>query len=191
MNLRDLVLKNRSYRRFDESYAISREELVSFVDLARHSASARNAQPLKYILSWTSERNALIFPCLAWAAYLKNWKGPAEGERPSAYIVMLGDTEISNQYFCDHGIAAQSILLGATEKGYGGCIIGSVNKELLYKNLGIPKRYEILQVIALGKPAEKVVIEPMPSDGDYKYWRDEQNVHHVPKRSLEELILNL
>ncbi|MGB9745395.1 MAG: nitroreductase family protein [Bacteroidales bacterium] len=191
MNLRDLVLKNRSYRRFDESYAISREELVSFVDLARHSASARNAQPLKYILSWTSERNALIFPCLAWAAYLKNWKGPAEGERPSAYIVMLGDMEISNQYFCDHGIAAQSILLGATEKGYGGCIIGSVNKELLYKNLGIPKRYEILQVIALGKPAEKVVIEPMPSDGDYKYWRDEQNVHHVPKRSLEELILNL
>ncbi|HQH40307.1 MAG TPA: nitroreductase family protein [Bacteroidales bacterium] len=191
MNLRDLVLKNRSYRRFDESYAISREELVSFVDLARHSASARNAQPLKYILSWTPERNALIFPCLAWAAYLKNWKGPDEGERPSAYIVMLGDTEISNQYFCDHGIAAQSILLGATEKGYGGCIIGSVNKELLYKNLGIPQRYEILQVIALGKPAENVVIEPMPSDGDYKYWRDEQNVHHVPKRSLEELILNL
>jgi nitroreductase len=191
MNLRDLIMKNRSYRRFDESYAIAKEELVSLIDLARHSASARNAQPLKYILSWTPESNKLIFPCLAWAAYLKNWKGPAEGERPSAYIVMLGDTSISNQYFCDHGIAAQSILLGAAEKGYGGCIIGSVNKELLRKNLEIPEQYEILQVIALGKPAEKVVIEPMPANGDYKYWRDEQNVHHVPKRSLEELILNL
>lgn len=191
MNVRELILKNRSYRRFDESHVILEEELISLIDLARHSASARNAQPLKYILSCTPERNNLIFPALAWAAYLKNWNGPEKGERPSAYIIMLGDTSITNQYFCDHGIAAQSILLGAVEKGYGGCIIGSVNKELLRKNLSIPGQYEILQVIALGKPAERVVIDPMPPDGDYKYWRDEHGVHHVPKRSLDELILNL
>jgi len=191
MNIKDLIIRNRSYRRFDEKTRISKEDLRSFIDLARLSASARNAQPLKYILSWTPEKNALVFQTLSWAAYLKGWEGPAEGERPAAYIIMLGDTAIASHYFCDHGIAAQSILLGATEKGFGGCIIGSVNKSLLQTLLHIPAQYEILHVIALGSPAERVVIEPMQPGGDFKYWRDKEQVHHVPKRSLDELILDL
>jgi len=189
--LKDLILKNRSYRRFYEDFRIECETLKELVDLARLSASAANLQPLKYILSCDPEKNSLIFPHLKWAGYLKDWPGPQEGERPSAYIIILGDTEIAENFGCDHGIAAQSILLGATEKGLGGCIIGSVDRESLRKVLNIPERYEILLVIALGKPKEKVVIEEVGPDGDIKYWRDEKGVHHVPKRRLEEIILTL
>lgn len=126
--LKDLVLKNRSYRRFWQSERITETQLRDWVDLARCSASARNSQPLKYILSTEESINAQIFEQLAWAGYLTTWKGPEEGERPSAYIVLLHDTLISGNYFCDEGLAMQSILLGATEAGFGGCIIHSVNQ---------------------------------------------------------------
>jgi nitroreductase len=187
--IKDLVLKNRSYRRFYEDVSVPLETLRDLVDLARLSASAANMQPLKYILSCDRDRNALIFEHLAWAGYLKDWPGPAAGERPSAYIIMLGDTVIAKNVVCDHGIAAQSILLGAVEKGLGGCMIASVQREKLRAALGVPGRYEILLVLALGKPRETVVIEKMGSDGDVKYWRDSEGRHHVPKRSLDEIIV--
>ncbi len=190
MMLSDLVLRNRSYRRFYQEVTIDLETLKELVDLARLSASASNKQPLKYILSCDPERNGLIFPHLGWAGYLKDWPGPSEGERPSAYVIILGDKDIRQSFGCDHGIAAQSILLGATEKGFGGCMIGSVQKDGLREALGIAPQYEILLVIALGKPKETVVIEAVGPDGDIKYWRDDEGRHHVPKRSLDELILH-
>ena len=124
-----------------------------------------------------------------WAGYLRRWSGPEEGERPSAYIVILGDTEIRKSFGCDHGIAAQSIMLGATERGLGGCMIASIDRSELRQVLDIPKHYEILLILALGKPKEKVVIEEVGPDGNIQYYRDAQGVHHVPKRSLDELIL--
>ena len=187
--IRDLILRNRSYRRFCQEVDIKLETLRELVDLARLSPSARNAQPLKYILSCEPQRNSLIFPHLAWAGYIKGWSGPCEGEKPSAYIVILGDTEIRRSFGCDHGIAAQSIMLGATEKGLGGCIIASIEKEGLRKALKIPPQYEILLVLALGKPIETVVIEKVGSNGDIKYWRDSKGVHHVPKRPLDDIII--
>jgi len=187
--LADLILKNRSYRRFYEDAAISLDTLRELVDLARLSASARNGQPLKYALCCDRTTNAAIFSTLAWAGYLTDWPGPVEGERPSAYIVVLGDTALSQSFGVDHGIAMQSILLGATEKGLGGCMIGSVQRERLRAILGISEQYEILNVVALGKPKETVVLDPVAPDGSIKYWRDAQQVHHVPKRRLEDLIV--
>ena len=188
--LKDLVLKNRSYRRFYQEVVVELKTLRELVDLARLSASALNLQPLKYVLSCEPQKNALIFPHLGWAGYLKDWPGPAEGERPSAYIIVFGDTEISRSVGCDHGIAAQSILLGATEKGLGGCMIATVKRQELSQALGIAPRYEIVLVIALGKPKETVVIEKVGPDGDVKYWRDSQSVHHVPKRALDDIIIS-
>jgi len=187
--IRDLVLRNRSYRRFHQGEAIDRETLRELVDLARLSASAANNQPLKYVLSADPERNALIFPLLGWAGYLEEWPGPPEGERPSAYIVILGDKRIRSTFGCDHGIAAQSILLGAVERGLGGCMIASVRREELAAALAIAQHFEILLVLALGRPKETVRIEPLGPDGDVRYWRDEAGVHHVPKRSLDEIII--
>jgi nitroreductase len=188
MNVRQLVELTRTIRRFDENHTISANTLASLVDLARLSASAANRQPLKYILVNDPDVREKVFPCLAWAGYLTNWDGPAPGERPAAYIIILGDREISESFSVDHGIASQSIMLGATEAGLGGCIIASVKKERLRTALEIPKSYDILLVIALGKPAEKVVIETLVNN-NVKYWRDEEGVHHVPKRTLEEIIL--
>ena len=187
--IRDLIIKNRSYRRFFQEVTIERQTLGELVDLARLSASGANLQPLKYILSCDPEKNALIFPHLAWAGYLKDWPGPSEGQKPSAYIIILIDTQIRNSVGCDHGIAAQSILLGATEKGLGGCIIGSIQRDGLRKALDIPSHYEILLVLALGKPSEKVVIETVDKTGDIKYWRDAEDIHHVPKRPLDDIII--
>jgi nitroreductase len=187
--IRDIVIKNRSYRRFHQEHTINMEELREIVDLARLSASAANRQPLKYILSNDVTVNGAIFEHLGWAAYLKDWPGPAEGERPSAYIIILGDTDIARDFWCDHGIAAQSILLGAVEKRLGGCMIGAINKKSLAEALHISGRYEILLVIAIGKPKEEIRIERVGPDGDIRYWRDENGVHHVPKRSLDEVIL--
>ncbi|MBT9149374.1 MAG: hypothetical protein DDT27_01455 [Dehalococcoidia bacterium] len=186
----DLIRSNRSFRRFDQGVTLSRDTLVDLVDLARHSASTRNLQPLKYILSCEPERNDLIFATLTWGAALKDWGGPAEGERPSAYIIVLGDTKLTANFGCDHGIASQSIMLGAKARDLGGCMIASIDRPRLRASLNIPDRYEILLVLAIGKPAETVVIEPLGPEGDTRYWRDSQGIHHVPKRSLDEIILS-
>jgi nitroreductase len=186
--LKNLILANRSYRRFHQESLIDESVLLELVDLARLSASGGNAQALKYILSCDHKRNAAIFPHLAWAASLSDWPGPAEGERPAGYIVIVLDTSISKGSGCDHGISAQSILLGATERGLGGCMIGSIQREALRNALAIPERYEIVLVIALGKPSEAVVIDEV-TDGSTQYWRDDEGRHHVPKRALNDIIL--
>lgn len=189
MILEELVMRNRSYRRFHENHAIDRHTLENLVNLARLSASAANKQPLRYMLFTDPQKNNLIFPNLGWAAYLTDWPGPGEGERPSAYIVVLADSQWATPWTAiDSGIACQSILLGATELGLGGCIIASVKREKLRAVLKISERYEILMVIALGKPREIIDLEPMRND-EVEYWRDKEGVHHVPKRHLKEIIL--
>jgi len=189
--LRGLILKNRSCRRFHQEAAIERATLEGLVDLGRLSASGGNRQPLKYILSCEAGSNARIFPTLAWAAYIKDWPGPADGERPSAYIIVLGDKTITESFGCDHGIAAQSIMLGAAELGLGGCMLSSIDRSALRGALGILPHLEILLVLALGKPKETVTIEKADASGDTKYWRDAKGVHHVPKRRLDDIIVGL
>ncbi|MBN2394862.1 MAG: nitroreductase family protein [Candidatus Atribacteria bacterium] len=190
MALKELIKRNRSYRRFDENKLVNQSQLIDLIDLARLSASASNRQPLKYFLSNQPEINEKIFGTLGWAGYLADWIGPAKGERPTAYIVLLGDHMITENFGVDPGIAAQSILLGATEKGLGGCMFGSVARETLGKLLRISPQYEILYVLALGFPIEKVQIEEVGSDGNIQYWRDHNQVHHVPKRSLSEIVVS-
>ena len=187
--LKELVSRTRSYRRFYQDVPVSLETLRELVDLGRLASSGRNIQPLKYALCSEPAAVAAIFPTLAWAGYLPEWGGPREGERPTAYIVILGDTTLSQAFGVDEGLAVQNIMLGAVEKGLGGCILGSVQRERVRALLGIPERYEILHVIALGKPKESVVLDPVGPDGDIKYWRDGNQVHHVPKRLLEDILV--
>jgi nitroreductase len=188
MNLKELVFRTRSYRRFYESHSIDYKTLENLIDLARLSASGANRQPLKYLIYYSPEDCARIFPSVVWAAYLKDWDGPEPGERPSGYIIILGDKSIAEGFGVDHGIAAQSIMLGATEAGLGGCMIASIRREQLRAELNIPDQFEILLILALGKPVENVIIEKIRND-DVKYWRDEEKNHHVPKRPLSEIII--
>jgi len=189
MMLKELIRQNRSCRRFHQDHKIDSETLVELVDLARLSASAANLQPLKYIISCNPQMNAEIFPCLGWAVYLKDWPGPKEGERPAGYIIILGDTSISRSFDWDLGIAGQSILLGAREKGLAGCMIGNLKKKELVEILDVDPVMNVLLVIALGKPAEEIRIDPLGNDGNIQYWRDQNGVHHVPKRNIEDIII--
>ena len=185
--LYDLIRKTRSFRRFKEDETVDQETLRYLVEMARLGGSARNVQPLKYVLVNSPVLRAKIFPHLAWAGYLKEWPGPREGERPAAYIVCLLDTSLSQGADCDLGIATQNILLAASEKGLGGCRIASIAPGLR-EVIGLEDYLQIIQVVALGKPAETVLLEEKCPGGDIKYWRDADQVHHVPKRSLQEII---
>jgi len=188
-NFKELVKSNRSCRRFDNAFALDTQTLTDLVELARYTASGANNQPLKYIISSSREQNDKIFSCLTWAAYLKEWKGPEPAEQPTGYIVILGDTTISNNFWCDHGIAAQTILLGARARGLAGCMFAAINIKKLKTLLGIGDHLEVKLVIALGKPVEQACIDDVDDGGDIRYFRDENQVHHVPKRKLEDLIL--
>lgn len=189
MKLVELVEKNRSYRRFDGNHRIAEETLRNLVALARITPSGGNKQPLKYVISCSHEWNARIFETLAWAGYLPDWPGPEEKERPTGYIVVLFDKELQITADIDVGIASQTMLLGAVEQGLGGCMLGSVKRDELARMLSLPEKFAIALVIALGKPVEKVVLEDIAPSGSIKYYRDSSQTHHVPKRSVKELIL--
>lgn len=191
MDFSDLVRSSRSYRRFEEQRRITVDTLRFLVELTRFAPSGANRQPVKYMLASTKEECSRIFPHLAWAGYLESWPGPSEGERPVAYIILLNDSEVAKNSGVDHGIFAQTIMLAAAERGIGGCMIGAIRREDLREACAIPERYEILLVLALGYPAEKVVVEDVGADGSIRYYRDAADVHHVPKRTLEELLVRL
>lgn len=188
--LKDLVKQCRSYRRFDESVSIPLEELKDMVDTARLTASSANMQALKFKIVHTKEDCEKIFPHLLWAAALKDWDGPAEGEHPSAYIAVLCDLSIANNKQWDEGIAAQTILLSATEKGYGGCMVGSCKRSELLHVMGLdPEHYSLGLMLALGKPKEDVRLVEVGPDGNTAYYRDENGVHFVPKRALKDILV--
>jgi len=187
--LKDLLRKNRSYRRFYQDVRLTREELVKWIACVRLCPSGCNAQPLRYKIVTDEATCAQVFPALAWAGFLPDWAGPVEGERPAAYLVQLLDTRVMRNSLCDDGIQAQTLLLAAVESGYGGCIIKSFREELLLPVLQLPEYLKILHVIALGRPKETVVLEEMQGE-DYKYWRTADGVHHVPKRGLDSLIVD-
>jgi nitroreductase len=191
MEFIEIVKKNRSCRRYDESKAITKETLIDLVNIARLTPSAQNLQPLKYIIAAEPEMCGKIFQTLFWAGYLTDWAGPEPGQRPSAYIIILSDREISKAVKWDHGIAAQTILLGAASKGFAGCIIGSANKDQLRSSIKIPDQYEIELVIALGYPKEKIIIEDIENGESIRYYRDQEGNHHVPKRKLADIILDI
>ncbi len=188
----ELVTKTRTVRRFREELPLSLETLRALVNLARLGGSARNAQALKYRIVTESVLRERIYPLLGWAGYLKDWKGPAVGERPPAIILCLLDSELllgpESEVQFDLGIATQNLLLGAAAQEIFGCRIGSFSPKL-HEVLDLDPQYKMLLVLALGYPAEQVVLEEVGADGDIRYWRDSQQVHHVPKRRLEDLLV--
>lgn len=186
--LRELLRRNRSYRRFRQDERIGESMLEGLVELTRYCASGRNLQPLKYRIVCDEKECAEIFPALAWAGYLSDWDGPEEGERPSAYLVQCLDTFLTENLLCDDGLQLEAISLGAVTLGLGTCIIKSFNAVRIKEALNIGESLKPLYVLALGVPEEEVEIEPMQG-GDVKYWRDENKIHHVPKRELHELLL--
>lgn len=189
MQLKDLVYKNRTYRRFDESVEIDMAILEELIDLARVTSSAGNRQALKYVLVTDPQMRKSVFQNIYWARDLPDWPGPSEGERPTAYIIAFQDESISPNILWDLGLAVQSITLGAVERGLGGCQFGSFDRNKIKPALGIEdENLKPLMVLALGKPIEKVVLEEWQPGEEIKYYRDEDGTHFVPKRTLQDIV---
>lgn len=189
--LRDIVENSRSVRRFHGDRKIEEGQLKELVDLARLTPSGANKQPLKYIVTCNENVNEEIYKTLGWAGYLNDWDGPIPTERPTGYIIMLRDNNITKAMTFDEGIAAQTIFLGAREMGLGGCFIGNLKRNELRRVLEISEDHEISLVVALGYPKEEVVVDEIDKDMDIKYWRDERQIHHVPKRKLEDILIKV
>jgi nitroreductase len=186
--LKDLVLLNRSYRKFYNDKKVSIEQLVSLIDLARTTPSSKNRQPLKYLLVTTPKDVDFVFSHLKWALFLKDWNGPDKSEQPTAYIIMLLDKTLNEQADIDAGIAAQTILLGAVEKQLGGCILRTVNRYAITNYFNLPSTLEIIQVIAIGYPNQKVELTALDKTASVNYY-EEKGIHFVPKRKLEDIII--
>lgn len=189
--LRRLLISDRSVRRYEESFSVDAGVLERLVELTRYCASGRNMQPLRYRMVCDAAERERVFPLLAWAGYMPDWDGPAEGERPAAYLVQCLDTRYGEALLCDDGLQLQAITLGAAALGLGCCIIKSFNSVKLKEELSLPEGMKPLYVLAIGRPAETVVIEETDGtpDADIKYYRAADGVHHVPKRPLGELII--
>lgn len=189
---KDLVLKNRSCRGFDAGRAVTREELLYLADCARLAASSGNVQPLKYYLVSTKEEAARIQPLTKWAAALPDMTLPHPDKCPPAFIVICQDEQVDSaqtKYLRDVGIAAQTILLAATEQGLGGCMIGNFHAGKLSETLGLAQHIRPMLVIAIGAPDETIILAEAQPDGNVAYYRDENGVHYVPKRRLADVIL--
>ena len=188
----DLLKKARSYRRFDQAFPVNEELLRGFVDNIRFANSGVNHQPFKYRLVYKKEEVDTLFPLTKWAGALKNYGGPELHERPTGFIVICFDKDIASNidfYMKDVGIVAEVIMLSAVEKDYGGCMINSFSRPECQKILGIADNMEPMLLVALGKPSEEIILEEVESGVPVAYYRDENGVHHVPKRMLKDILL--
>ncbi len=192
MSLKDLVRSNRSYRGYDHSVKMTREQLSELVELARLCPSSVNMQPLKFRLVWEEEEAARLQRETRWARGLPDMVLPHPGKEPTAFIVICQDDEVNdslNRFMKDVGIVAQTMLLGAVEMGLGGCMIGNFTAGSVRETLGLSEHMHPLLIVALGKPDEEIILTGIGADGSTNYYRDAQDRHYVPKRDLKDLIL--
>ena len=183
----DIAKACRSYRRFDEGRKISEDTLRALIECARYAPSSANMQRLRFLPISDSERCDAVFSTLKFAGYLKDWDGPAKGERPVAYVVICSESELDTHLAIDLGICAESIALAAAEQGIGCCMFRSYSVDKISDVVAKDGMKPHL-VMAFGYPAEIVAVEDM-TDGNVKYYRDALDRHIVPKRTLDELII--
>ena len=188
MHMNDLVRRARTIRRFVESDPVPESLLRDLVDIARLVPCGGNQQPLRYRLVQGPEAR-LLDPLVAWATMLKDWGGPRVGERPTGFIVILAAADRTQAPLTDIGIAAQTIHLAAAERGYGACMLGAIKREAIHNVLNLPPEWAVHLAIAIGRPAETVVIEDLAPGGETRYYRTPDGVHHVPKRRLEDALI--
>ena len=187
MNIYDAIKQRRTIRKFTQQ-PVDTQLLMKFVDAARVCPSAANIQPLRYKIVNDPITCDSIFPCLRWAGYLPNGT-PEKNERPTAYIVVTQDMSVKpTESSYDAGAAMMAMTLCAQEEGIGHCWIGSIDRKQLASVLDLPENLQIILVLALGYGAQESV-EDTVNNGNIRYRLDSDNILHVPKLSLEDILL--
>ena len=188
MTVQEIIEKRRSIRRFTNE-PVTDEEMRLLIKAGRLAPQASNIQPVRYITVQKKETVQEIFECTKWAGYLEDY-APKEGERPTAFIIVLLDESIAGgMKNTDVGAAVENILLQAVELGLGSCWIGSVDRRKTAEIIDLPENMSIHSVIALGHPAQDPVWEDKKDDS-IRYYLDENGELHVPKRTESEIWLN-
>lgn len=188
MSIYDLINTRRTIRKFQQK-PIEKEKLVRMIDAARLAPSSANKQSIKYVIVSTPQKVQEIFSYTKWAGYLQGKGTPTIDQQPTAWIILLTDTEIANDHLLnDLGAAAMTIQLAAVEEGLGTCWMGAIDRTKIAEVCEIPDRYSISTIIALGYPSEQPITEEI-KDGNIKYYKDEEGILHVPKRTLAEVLL--
>lgn len=189
MTVRQAIEKRRTIRKFTNE-PVSVETLRLIIDSARFAAYGANIQPLKFKIITNKEETQMVFDNIKWAGYLKDGT-PKEGEKPSAYIAILGDKTLkpSCQFETDAGAAITNMMLCAVELGYDTCWFGSINRETVSDRLQLSDNLQLLYIMAVGKAAQESEVCEI-KDGDVKYFLDDKGKLYVPKRSLEEIIVD-
>lgn len=190
MNFKELVKLNRTCRRYDSTKKVSREQLEELVELTRYTPCGINKQALRFAIICDEKTNEELYDRLGWAGYLKEWSGPIDSEKPTGYIVFLSDNEYGKPMGEDIGICSQTIGLGARAEGMAVCIFKNYKEGAIKEVLNLDEdRYNVHLVMSIGYPVEEVVIDDIKPGDDIKYYRDDKQVHHVPKIVLDELIV--
>ena len=190
--LKDLVIRNRSYRGYDENHRITKEELLEFVDCARLCPSSVNKQPFMYRLVLEQEEVKRLQKEAKWARGLPDMQLPHKGMHPTAFIVICLDSNLGNsiaRYQKDVGIVAQTMLLAAAETNLGGCMIGNFGASSVKRALNLEEHIQPMLIVAFGKPAEKIILTEIEEGESTDYYRDEKDIHYVPKRKLKDIII--
>lgn len=185
----NLVRQARTRRRYVNAVKVSRDEVVGFIDTARNVASAMNAQPLRYRVVTDAAECEAVFQATNWAKGLRTGPAPAPEERPSAWVIILSVGQTALDPGIDVGIAAQTINLAASAAGYATCMLLSIDRAKIAEALKLPEGLKIQLLMSVGKPGEQVAIEEFKPGVQMPYWRTQDQVHHVPKRKLEDVLI--
>ena len=173
MNITEAIKNRRTIRKFEQK-PVSKDDLIKLIDLTRYAAYGANLQPLKFAVMDNPDE---IYPLTRWA-----------NERPLHYIAILGDTSIKKNFETDAGAAITTMMLAAEEMGLATCWLGAIDRDKIKEMLKTD--YQVLYLLAVGYPAQKSKIIDI-EDGSIKYFEDENGVINVPKRSLDEIIVNI
>ena len=186
MSVYDVAMRRRTIRLFQQR-PVPRELLTVMVDVARVAPSGANMQPLRFVVVDEPELCERVFAQTAWAGHVAPRRTPGPGHRPTAYVAVLIDRRVrATGGEHDAGAAMMSMILTAAEAGVGACWIGSLQRARLAEILGIPADLAIDSVLALGYPAEQPVADECT--GDTRYWLDADDVLHVPKHRLADVM---
>ena len=189
MDLKELVTKARTCRRFKGQSVLSTETLTSLIDYARLAASARNAQILRFVTISNAETRSVMDKLVVLGGALTPEQRATDAQRPGGYIVICGPANMDDFATMDVGIAAQTINLAACEAGLRTCMIGAVKKDEAAQLIGLPDGLKVKLVMALGVSDEEIRLVGRRDDGKLIYYRDENDVHCVPKITLEEAVI--
>ena len=183
--LYEKIIKKRTIRLFKQD-PVDYKILEKCVDAARSSSSARNAQPLEYIIIDSKEILEKLIPLINFGGEITQNKKAKKGFEPTALIIIIVKKQAEEYAKYDVGIAAQNISLVAYENNIGCCMMGSIDNKAIQKILNIPDNYTVDLVISMGHPAEQPILEE--TDKEPEYFRDEKGILHIPKRKLKHVL---